>query len=345
MNSSNFSAVVAGLDGLHRVVETRGVGVRQRGVGLGHAVPALVAVHGEIAAADGGNRHVLRQCGAQTVQVVDGGLRRGIAAVGEGVEHGRHAVVVQDRGQRGGVVLVRMHPSRRDQPEQVAGAFRLAELADEPGQRCGLGEAAVGDGVADAHQLLVYHPAGADVHVADLRVAHLPVGQADIAAGGVQEGVWTGLPQPGESGGLGEADGVVLGCVAPAEAVEDYQHHRTNRLRHGTGPPCGCLAPSGVAGVEQVRRQGVPGQSGTTVWRPHAHLGRADTAIGWQRDWLATGLAGNRCMGSWFENPVRVPGTAPEIGAWGPGTKKSGGEAGRSQAICHCERREAISRE
>ena len=82
----------------------------------------------------------------------------------------------------------------------------------------------------------MHHAAGADVHVANLGVAHLPVGQADVAAGGVQKSVRTGLPQLGEGGGLGEADGVVLGCLTPAEAIEDHQHYRTNRLRHGSGP-------------------------------------------------------------------------------------------------------------
>ena len=51
------------------------------------------------------------------------------------------------------------------------------------------------NGVTDPHEFLAHHAAGADVHVADFGVAHLPVGQADVAAGGMQEGVRTGLPQ------------------------------------------------------------------------------------------------------------------------------------------------------
>ena len=46
------------------------------------------------------------------------------------------------------------------------------------------GERAVGDRVADAHERLRHDPSGAEVEVADLGVAHLAVGQADIGAGG-----------------------------------------------------------------------------------------------------------------------------------------------------------------
>ena len=41
-------------------------------------------------------------------------------------------------------------------------------------------------GDVDLHQVLVHHAAGAEVHVADLGVAHLAVGQADELAAGLQ---------------------------------------------------------------------------------------------------------------------------------------------------------------
>src|SRR4051812_5437897 len=82
------------------------------------------------------------------------------------------------------------------------------------------------DGIADPHQLLLYHPAGADVQVPDLGVAHLSVRQPDIAARGVQEGMRAALPELREGRGPGEADGIVGLIFTPAEAVEDNQHHR-----------------------------------------------------------------------------------------------------------------------
>ena len=50
-----------------------------------------------------------------------------------------------------------------------------------------LGDAAVRHGVADPHQFLLHHAAGADIQVPDLGVAHLALRQPDVAAGGVQE--------------------------------------------------------------------------------------------------------------------------------------------------------------
>src|ERR1700733_12478273 len=66
----------------------------------------------------------------------------------------------------------------------------------------------------------------------------------------------TGLPQVGEGGGPGKTDGVVLRRLAPAEAVEDYQHHRPNRVRHGVGILV--ISPGGSVdvGVEQGQRCG-----------------------------------------------------------------------------------------
>ena len=53
-------------------------------------------------------------------------------------------------------------------------AIRLA-------QRRGLLDLAAGDGLADARQVLHDDAAGADVEMADLGVAHLPIRQADVA--------------------------------------------------------------------------------------------------------------------------------------------------------------------
>ena len=79
-----------------------------------------------------------------------------------------------------------------------------------------------------ADELLLHDAAGADVQMADLGIPHLAFGQADVPARGMQEGVRAGIPQAGEGGGLREADGVIVGVFAPAEAVQDHQHHRSD---------------------------------------------------------------------------------------------------------------------
>ena len=147
-----------------------------------------------------------------------------------------HAGLVQDLRQRDRVLLMRVHAAGRHQAEQVAGAARRLQLRDQVRERRRAGEAAVLGGLADVRQLLHHHAPGADVQVADLGVAHLAVRQPDVAAGGVQEGVRAALPQPVEVRLARLTDRVVGGFLAPAEAVEDHQHHRPNRLRHGSAP-------------------------------------------------------------------------------------------------------------
>ena len=60
--------------------------------------------------------------------------------------------------------------------------FGVFESSDD--LRIGL-EGAVGYGAVDLDEILVYDAAGADVEMAYLGVAHLPVGQADIFADAV----------------------------------------------------------------------------------------------------------------------------------------------------------------
>ena len=71
------------------------------------------------------------------------------------------------------------------------------------------GQRAVVDRIVDARQVLRHHPAGADIHVADFGIAHLPVGQADGAAGGLQQGVRALGQHAFEIGGMGRGDRVV----------------------------------------------------------------------------------------------------------------------------------------
>src|SRR5262249_37887119 len=89
-----------------------------------------------------------------------------------------------------------------------------------------------------------------DVDMADFGIAHLPVGQADVPAGGVQQRVRTARPQPVEARGARLAHGVVGALLAPAPAVQDYEHHRApllHRLSSVSAPLCG-IAPRASTG-------------------------------------------------------------------------------------------------
>ena len=196
------------------------------------------------------------QRGLQAGQVLGGGLRRRVAAVGDRMHDGLAAGLVQVGGQRRGMVLVRVHAAGRDQADQVAGAAGLLQRVDQRGEGGRLGDAAVRDGVADAHQFLLHHAAGADIQVADLGVAHLAVRQSDIAAGGVQEGVRAGLPQAGEGRGLRQAHGVVRAVLTPAEAVEDHQHYRSGRHACSIPLPAAALSACVAPKVAVDKRAG-----------------------------------------------------------------------------------------
>ncbi len=50
------------------------------------------------------------------------------------------------------------------------------------------------DGAIDAREILIDHPAGADIEVAHLGVAHLAAGQSDGALGGIDGRVRELLP-------------------------------------------------------------------------------------------------------------------------------------------------------
>src|ERR1700748_2972779 len=101
----------------------------------------------------------------------------------------------------------------------TAAPFQGADEFDEGRQR---GDRAVGYSVADPHQFLFDHPPGANGQMANLGIAHLPVRQTDVTAGGLQESMRRAGPEGGEIRHTGEADSVVGRRIAPAEPIKDY---------------------------------------------------------------------------------------------------------------------------
>ena len=96
-------------------------------------------------------------------------------------------------------------------------------------------ERAILDGTADAGQILKHHPAAADVGVAYLTVAHLPLRQAHVQSAGGQGGVSIIRPQAVQHRGIGQTDGVAGAGLGQAEAVHDdessrrFTHSRSSR--------------------------------------------------------------------------------------------------------------------
>ena len=84
-----------------------------------------------------------------------------------------------------------------------------------------LKERAVTDGLGDAGQILEHHTARADVGVAHLAVAHLPVRQAHIQAGGPEGGMGIFLEELIQAGSAGGADSIADNAVGEAKAIHN----------------------------------------------------------------------------------------------------------------------------
>ena len=197
-----------------------------------HALPALVTIHGEITSAHGGYA-----AGAQVNKRLEfflqrhqrrlGTFRRRVAAIQK-----RMHVDVFHAGLRRHVHhfmdlrFVAMHAARRQQAEDMQRAL-FAGL-DGFQQRRITPELAGFDGVFDLGVILIHHPSGADVHVTDFGVAHLPGGQPDHFFRGVDDGVGVRLPQKIPVRFARLTNRVVIAFFTVAEAIEDEQENRRN---------------------------------------------------------------------------------------------------------------------
>ena len=137
----------------------------------------MVAVHGVVAPGQGRNGAAgLLQGPLQGWQIAADGAWRGVASVCDDVDLGAGPVPPAQVDQRHQMVDVAVHPAVRHQTHQVDRAPLGGRGLDGGDERRVLEKAAVGDGVVDQDQVLANGAAGAQGHVADLGVAHLPVG-------------------------------------------------------------------------------------------------------------------------------------------------------------------------
>ena len=194
-------------------------------------LPARVAVHRVVAAADGGDPPGLAQPALQFRQVGAAAVRQRVAAVGEGVEDDVGHALLGGQLDRGLDVLpAGVNAAVGDEAEQVQAPARAVAGALAGGQqRRVLEEAAVGDRVVDPGQVLLDDRAGAEVEMADLGVAHLPVGQTDVASLGRELGARVALPEAVEDRRPGEGDRVAGTRLGQPPAVEDDQRQRRDQ--------------------------------------------------------------------------------------------------------------------
>ena len=182
------------------------------------AIPALVAVHRVVTAAD--RRDPL---GREPRQVVRGGVRRDVATVGERVDPRVpvHALPLGEREQRTQMVDVRVDSARGDEPEQVDVAAVVARALHRGDEGRVLEERPARDRAVHAHEVLEQDAAGADREVADLGVPHLPRRKPDRLARGRELGVRVPLPERVEDRRVRELDRVPRSRGREPPTVED----------------------------------------------------------------------------------------------------------------------------
>src|SRR5690625_4704747 len=174
------------IGGLHRLRATLRTVLRlsadDRAVSLPRPLPALVAVHRVVAAADAGDLRADAQVAAGGIELAQrrqAPVGSGVAAVRERVHRNPADLLLLRESQQGEQVLqAGMNPAVTDQAEQMDGPVRP-----------GLSHALLQDGVAeeltgadllvDVRQALQHDPARTDVEVTDFGVADLTFGQAD----------------------------------------------------------------------------------------------------------------------------------------------------------------------
>ncbi len=201
--------------------------VDQGVVGDLHALPTLVAVHGVIPADD--RSDLARRSGQMLLQLLDEALaaaRVGIAAVHEAMDERIVDLVLGgDVAQLEKMLQRRVHaPVGRKTHEVDTDAVLLGvlERADDLGI---LHDRIVAASAVDLYQILVDDAAGADIEVADLRIAHLAVGQADVLAVGAQLRVGIFFGHGRNIIGMNGGNDIRLVMAAVAPAVENHQQN------------------------------------------------------------------------------------------------------------------------
>ena len=192
--------------------------------GLALLLPAAVAVHGVVAAADGGDvaGADFAECLLELLEVAEAAGGHGVAAVHEGVDEDAGELVLGGHAEEGvEVALVGVDAAVGEEADEVEGSSLLGGEFIGADER-GVGEeAAVEDGGVDAGHVHADDAACAEVEVADFAVAHLAVGEADEVLAGAEEGVGIVAEELVVGGFAGLGDGVAVGFGAVTPSVED----------------------------------------------------------------------------------------------------------------------------
>ena len=115
----------------------------------------------------------------------------------------------------------------------------LDELVNAAAQDLVFKEVAIFYGFGYSREVLVYHPACTEVHVANFRIAHLAVRQADLFARGLDEGVRVAIQEVIESGRVCIFYGVVALLFSISKTVQNNEHMGFTLIQFYSSVACG----------------------------------------------------------------------------------------------------------
>jgi len=228
--------VIGCLDTLDSIRAEFALAVNHSSVSALEALPALVTVHCVVTAgygcdaADAQLAHLI----LHLLDIASTRGRCGVAAVHEAMHADLGQAVALCQVEQGAdVINMRVYAAVRHEAEDMQSRIKPLALIHSMQECLVLEERAVLNCLGNAGQFLVDDAASADVGVANLRVTHLTVGQTNIHAGRTDQGVGMCGEYLVEHRLLCHCDGVALGLLAIAEAVEDDECQRMLLKRLG----------------------------------------------------------------------------------------------------------------
>ena len=145
-----------------------------------------------------------------------------VAAIHEGVDEDAGEAMLRGHTQQSvEMALVRVNAAIGEQAEEVKASLARCRKIESVGEDGIAEEAFVCDGGVDTGHVHADDATRAKIEVADFRVSHLAVGQADEVLAGTDERVGIGAEELVVDGFTGEGDGVAAGLGAVTPSVED----------------------------------------------------------------------------------------------------------------------------
>ena len=198
-------------------------------IGFFDAFPALVAVHGIVAAADGGDFTDAEFCALvfQFLEVFAGTAGQYVAAVEEGVDVDfLQAIALRHFQKTIEMLFTAVDAARRYQAQQVESRVFFLDVFHGTDESRLLEESSVFDILGDLGQRLVHNTSRTDIKMAHFRVANLAVRQTDVFARCAEIRMRIFFPKFRQDLEVCLGYGVIFFDMAAAKTIHDDQHYR-----------------------------------------------------------------------------------------------------------------------